>query len=44
MASHIVSGADEKVIWIFDPPFGFVKDLNSLSKSNFVYSNELSNE
>ena len=41
MASHIVSGADEKVIRVFDPPFSFI---STMQKAGFVYSNELSNE
>jgi len=44
MACHIVSGADEKIIWIFDPPFGFVRDLNAISSTYFIYSNEMTNE
>ena len=39
MASHIVSGADEKVIRVFDPPFSFISTI-----PGFIYSNELSNE
>lgn len=44
MADHIVSGADEKVIRIFDPPFSFIQNLNSLSGASLRYSSELTNE
>lgn len=44
MADHIVSGADEKVIRIFDPPFNFISNMNQISGSNFRYSPDLTNE
>jgi len=44
MAAHIVSGADEKIIRIFDPPFNFVKNINELSLTDYVYTNEMSNQ
>jgi len=44
MCAHLISGADEKVIRIFDAPFSTVKDLNSISGTNYRYHDEMTNE
>lgn len=40
----IVSGADEKVVRVFEAPYSFVKTLNSLSDSNVRFSEKETNE
>ena len=39
----IVSGADEKIIRIFDPPFNLVKFIQNLSKIDLIFNKEHDN-
>jgi len=41
---HIVSGADEKILRVFDPPFSFVKAANKYNGDCLRFSKELTNE
>ena len=40
---NIVSGADEKVLRVFTPPFSIVKYLQNLSEINLNYSRQKEN-
>jgi len=44
MVSQIISGADEKIIRIFDPPFNFIMNMKQISGADYIFSNELKNE
>ncbi len=41
--SNLLSGGDEKVLRLFEPPFSFVKNANSLSDTGFRYTVDESN-
>ena len=43
MWNYVVSGSDEKVIRVFESPYNFVRDLNSISKTDLHYDESLSN-
>jgi len=46
LAPKIISGGDEKVLRVFDPPFSFVKTFNTLNADKGVFKHHptLSNE
>lgn len=42
--AHIVSGADEKILRIFDPPYSFVKAANKYNEDKLRFTKDMSNE
>lgn len=42
--AHIISGADEKILRIFDAPYSFVKSANKYSESGLRFNKDMSNE
>lgn len=42
--SHVVSGADEKILRVFDAPYSFVKSANLYNNDTLRFSKEMTNE